>query len=180
MLATPAREVPLGPQTQMGRLPCRRSHRGHRRQAVRRGRPHHDRFPRLNAEPCELPAGTVLDGELVCLEPSDGGRVRYRFDRLSGCMVGRVPHQPSHGLTVQLIAFDVVSAEGVDLRIRPWSARRDTLERLLAGADGALRLTPVIAGDQALHDALIADGWEGTVAKRAEAATCVVAARERG
>jgi hypothetical protein len=58
--------------------------------------------------------------------------------------------------------------------------RRDTLERLLAGADGALRLTPVIAGDQALHDALIADGWEGTVAKRAEAATCVVAARERG
>jgi bifunctional non-homologous end joining protein LigD len=72
-------------------------------------------------------------------------------------------------LTVQLIAFDVVFAEGVDLRIRPWSDRRETLERLLAGADGALRIAPVIASDQALHDALIADGWEGTVAKRGEA-----------
>jgi ATP-dependent DNA ligase len=42
------------------------------------------------------------------------------------------------------------------------------LERLLAGADGVVRLTPVIAGEPALHDALIADGWEGTVAKREE------------
>jgi hypothetical protein len=32
-----------------------------------------------------LPPGTVLDGELVCLQPVDGGRVR-RFDRLGGFM----------------------------------------------------------------------------------------------
>jgi ATP-dependent DNA ligase len=39
---------------------------------TRRGRAHHDRFPRLNAELRELPARTVLDGELVCLEPIEG------------------------------------------------------------------------------------------------------------
>ena len=44
--------------------------------------------------------------------------------------------------------------------------RREELERLLAGADGALRLTPVLRSDQAIHDALIADGGEGTIAKR--------------
>jgi bifunctional non-homologous end joining protein LigD len=69
---------------------------------------------------------------------------------------------------VTFSAFDVVFAEGVDLRVRPWSDRRDTLERLLASADGTVRRTPVIANEQALHNALIADGWEGTVANREE------------
>ena len=133
---------------------------------TRRGRAHHDRFPRLNAELGELPAGTVLDGELVCLERLDGNRVRCRFDRLSGFMAGRAPHRPSRGLTVTLIAFDALAVAGVDQRTRPWEERRPQLERLLAGADGPLRLTPVLTCEQVLHDALIAAGWEGTVAKR--------------
>jgi hypothetical protein len=49
------------------------------------------------------------------------------------------------------------------------------LERLLAGAHGALHITPVFANEQVLHDALIADGWEGTVASARPAATSVVA-----
>jgi hypothetical protein len=70
------------------------------------------------------------------------------------------------GLIVTFVAFDALEIAGVDQRSRPWAARRDELERLLAGAHGALRLTPVLDSDQTVHDALIADGWEGTVAKR--------------
>ena len=81
-------------------------------------------------------------------------------------MVGRVPHRPSKGLTVTFIAFDAICAEDADLRSRPWAERRAVLERLLQGADGYLRVTPVLASEQALHDALIADGFEGTVVKR--------------
>lgn len=45
-------------------------------------------------------------------------------------------------------------------------ARRKRLERLLFGARGGPRLTPVVDATCAVHDALVADGWEGTVAKR--------------
>jgi hypothetical protein len=38
----------------------------------------------LTAALAELPHGTVLDGELVCLQPIGGGRARCRFDKLSG------------------------------------------------------------------------------------------------
>jgi hypothetical protein len=37
---------------------------------TRRGRAHHDRFPRLNAELRELPAGTVLDENSSASSPS--------------------------------------------------------------------------------------------------------------
>ena len=41
------------------------------------------------------------------------------------------------------------------------------LEQLLAGADSVLRITPLLEATTAVHEALVADGWEGTVAKRA-------------
>jgi hypothetical protein len=39
-------------------------------------------------------------------------------------------------------------------------------EGLLDGARGAMRLTRVLDASPALHAALVADGWEGAVAKR--------------
>ena len=110
---------------------------------TRHGRPHHDRFPRLNAALAELPVGTVLDGELACLQPLAGGRVRCRFDRVSAFMVSRTPHRPdADGLTATLVAFDVLAVAGADLRAAPWHERRAQLEALLDGVSGALRLTP--------------------------------------
>ena len=52
----------------------------------RHGRGYHRRPQTLNAALAALPADTVLDGELVCLEPIGGGSVRCRFDRLGGLM----------------------------------------------------------------------------------------------
>ena len=67
-------------------------------------------MPALSAALAELPCGTVLDGELVCLQPVDRGRVRCRFDRLSGFMIGAGPHRPdADGLTIMLVAFDVLA-----------------------------------------------------------------------
>jgi bifunctional non-homologous end joining protein LigD len=133
---------------------------------TRHGKGHHRRLLALNAALVELPPGTVLDGELVCLQPIEGGRVRCRFDRLSGFMIRPGPHRPVDGLTVTLVAFDALAVAGADLRAQPWHERRKQLERLLADATGPLRLTPVLASSAAVHDALVADGWEGTVAKR--------------
>jgi ATP-dependent DNA ligase len=102
----------------------------------------------------------------VCLQPIEGGRVRCRFDRLSGFMIRPGPHRPADGLTVTLVAFDALAIAGADLRARPWHEQRKQLERLLAGATSPLRLTPVLEASAAVHDALVADGWERTVAKR--------------
>ena len=67
-----------------------------------------------------------------------------------------------------LVAFDVLGLAGLDLRYLPWRQRqrRRELEGLLAGAQGLVRITPVLEADIRLHHALVADGWEGTVAKR--------------
>ena len=82
-------------------------------------------------------------------------------------MVSRSPHRPdADGLTATLVAFDVLAVAGADLRAAPWHERRAQLEALLDGATGAVRLTPVLDASPALHAALVADGWEGTVAKR--------------
>jgi hypothetical protein len=55
---------------------------------------------------------------------------------------------------------------GEDLRATAWSERRARLEGLLGDATGAVRPTPVLELNPALHAALVADGFEGTVAKR--------------
>ena len=82
-------------------------------------------------------------------------------------MVARSPHRPdANGLTATLVVFDALAVAGADLRAVPWSDRRARLEELLAGANGAVRLTTVLEASPALHAALVADGWEGTVAKR--------------
>jgi len=134
---------------------------------TRHGRGHHHRFPRINDALADLPVGTVLDGELACIQPLRGGRVRCRFDRVSAFMAARVPHRPdANGLTVTLVAFDALAVGGEDLRAAPWNGRRERLEELLGGAGGAVRLTSVLDLNPALHAALVADGWEGTVAKR--------------
>ena len=65
-----------------------------------------------------------------------------------------------------VVVFDVLYADGADLRLRRWTERREMLERLLDGAAGAVRTTPGLTNDPALHDALVADGSEGTVATR--------------
>jgi bifunctional non-homologous end joining protein LigD len=81
-------------------------------------------------------------------------------------MIRPGPHRPADGLTVTLVAFDALAIAGADLRTQPWHQRRERLERLLGGATGPPRLTPVLDASAAVHDALVRDGWEGTVAKR--------------
>ena len=55
--------------------------------------------------------------------------------------------------------FDAVAVAGADLRAAPWSERRARLEELLSDAKGAVRLTPVLELNPALHAALVADGY---------------------
>lgn len=99
-----------------------------------------------------LPKGHIFDGELVVLDATG----RPQFDALlfgSG--------HPTY------VAFDLLVADGDDMRPRPLSARKSELARIGKGADGWIALTNGMVGEgRALFRAVVASDLEGIVAKR--------------
>jgi DNA ligase D-like protein (predicted ligase) len=119
------------------------------------------------AAPAE--ASFVLDGELVAFDgdATSFARLQQRLGvgEPSAELVARFP--------VVLCAFDVLEAGGEDLRALPLVERRARLEALVAPAaagDGALRVTEAWSDDsERRFAAACAAGWEGLIAKRADA-----------
>ncbi|MDQ3880479.1 MAG: ATP-dependent DNA ligase [Chloroflexota bacterium] len=171
MLARLARDIPLGDYAYEPKWD------GFRALVFRDGadvdiRSRHDRpfaryFPELVAAIRQLSVdGAVIDGEIVVI-----GRDRFDFPALmlrlhpTASRVERL----SVDTPAMFIAFDVLAADGDDLRARPFVERRARLARVLEGAVDRLRLTP------ATDDAAVAAGWlrgvsgggiDGVVAKQ--------------
>ena len=108
-----------------------------------------DRYPAiaeaLDADPAD---GFVIDGEAVAFV---GGR-----DRFGG----------GDGSELFYYVFDVLVAEGRDVRKLPLEERRQVLEGVLRWSD-PLRTTEQVTGDgAALLAEACGDGWEGLIAKR--------------
>ena len=111
----------------------------------------------------------VLDGEIVALD--ERGRPAG-FQRLQGRMHLTGAGDIARAAAVQpvaFIAFDLLFDDGEDLRGRPWTERRDRLERRLASLvspAGTLRLSEVARGDgRDLERRAQEEGWEGLLAK---------------
>jgi ATP-dependent DNA ligase len=101
-----------------------------------------DRFPDVvGAAVRQVPDGVVLDGELVILTAAG----RLSFDALQQRLVSSpakarrlAAEQPA-----SYAAFDVLAANGVDLRTQRWTVRRQRLEQLAAGWMPPMQVTPV-------------------------------------
>jgi bifunctional non-homologous end joining protein LigD len=111
----------------------------------------------------------VLDGEIVALD--ERGRPAG-FQRLQGRMHLTGAGDIARAAAVQpaaFIAFDLLFDDGEDLRGRPWTERRERLERRLASLaspEGTLRLSEVARGDgRDLERRAQEEGWEGLLAK---------------
>jgi DNA ligase D-like protein (predicted ligase) len=118
-----------------------------------------DRYPpvkaALDADPAD---GFVVDGEAVTFV---GGRDRFGAD----------------GGELFYYVFDVLFANGRDVRALPLEERREVLAGLL-GWNDPLRITAEMTGDGAeLLAGACRDGWEGLIAKRL--GTPYVSARSR-
>jgi len=107
----------------------------------------------------------VLDGEVVAF--SDG---QTRFAQLQQRMqLGRPSAQLLRTVPVQYYLFDVLWAEGSDLRPQPLRERKQRLHQLLDFAD-PLRFTEHRVGDGVeFYAEACQQGWEGLIAKRAGA-----------
>lgn len=108
----------------------------------------------------QVPAGTVLDGELLVLTGARGD-----FAALQRRLASGHANEPAW-----LVAFDLLADRGQDVRGLPYTERRRRLERLLTSARDGLTLAPMtvhVEGARTwLSEQTAGRGIEGVVAKR--------------
>jgi DNA ligase-1 len=127
-------------------------------------------FPEIVAAGRQLPTGTVLDGELLAVR--DGRLLGFTaLSKRAGRR--RVTKKVLADIPCVFVAYDLLEADGVDLRDRPLADRRRRLEVLVPHAfdasladpatvnDGQLFLSPLVPGDS----------WPDLATRRAESRT---------
>jgi bifunctional non-homologous end joining protein LigD len=116
----------------------------------------------LNAQRAD---GFIVDGEIVAFE---GGQTRFESlqQRLG---VAHPEPELVAGFPVYYYVFDVLYADGHDTRPRPELDRKRLLAETLS-FNGPLRYTEHRVGDgEAFYRSACEQGWEGLIAKRADA-----------
>ena len=123
-------------------------------------------FPELEAPLRALPAGTVVDGEVVVVRGD-----RLDFDALQNRLhpAASRANRLARETPATLVAFDLLAAGGEDLRQAPFDRRREELMALVAGLPPPWVLTPS-TNDRDLarrwFEEFEAAGCDGIVAKR--------------
>lgn len=119
-----------------------------------------DRFPEFALLADFLPPGTVIDGEVLAWDatanrPLPFADLQKRIGRKT------VPKKLLAEAPARLLAYDLLEADGNDLRSTPYDTRRARLETLIAALPDGLPL--------GLSPALPFADWPGLTAERAAA-----------
>jgi hypothetical protein len=113
-------------------------------------------LPELAALPTQLAArSAILDGELVVVD----GHGRADRDSLAVRLAGRP------GPAVALLVFDLPYVDGLPILGRRLDQRRARLREVLQPGAHAIALPAVVGEGRALHDAVLAQGLAGTLAR---------------
>lgn len=175
-LATAVRTLPRGaglayePKFDGHRLVVLRSETDVSLQA-RSGRIVTGAFPDLVAAAQQLPAGTVLDGEVVVWHE---GRTDFALvQRRAAAATAARAAVLAQSLPASYAAFDVLELAGLDLRGRPYERRRALLVDLLLPLGPPLQPVPMTTDPELAatwYETLPASGIEGLVVKRLDQA----------
>jgi ATP-dependent DNA ligase len=122
-------------------------------------------FPELRPALEQLPGGTVVDGEIVVVTGgvTDFGALQQRIHPAESRVTRLAAETPA-----QLVAFDLLASEGVDLRGEPFSERRERLEGLIERLDHPWNLTPQTVHESTAKrwfDEFESAGCDGIIAK---------------
>jgi bifunctional non-homologous end joining protein LigD len=135
--------------------------------AGRGGRDYAPLFPEL-AHLVDLVDATdwILDGEVVCLDDDDRPDQATIVSRIRGARRATADMRPAR---MRFVAFDMIAANGEDLRREPWSERRALLEQH-ARSEDPLYVAPsdLVTATEALELATAA-GLDGIVARNPDA-----------
>ena len=132
----------------------------------KQGRDLSDRFPDIVAAArAQVPAGTVLDGEVGIWNGSrlDFGLLQERMVTAAGRIAARVAASPA-----SYVAFDLLAAGGEDLRGQRLSRRRAALEELAERWKPPMQVSPATTDPEEARrwfDDFRTAGVEGLVAK---------------
>lgn len=151
---------------------------------TRNGNDKAQQFPEAVAALAELGVRTgvpfTLDGEIVALVDGDAARFQALQSRMH--LKGRadIATAAMH-IPAALVAFDILSEDDESLIRLPWTARRKSLEHLLArlattkrarardAVSQHIRLAPSHAQGERMLERARKQGWEGVIAKRIDA-----------
>ncbi|MEV7519749.1 ATP-dependent DNA ligase [Streptomyces sp. NPDC091371] len=123
-------------------------------------------FPDLAAAARQLPAGTVLDGEVVVWH---AGRTDFALVQRRAAATAARAAVLAQSLPASYAAFDVLELAGLDLRPRPYERRRALLVDLLLPLGPPLQPVPMTTDPELAatwYETLPASGIEGLVVKR--------------
>ncbi|MFG2880240.1 ATP-dependent DNA ligase [Streptomyces sp. NPDC048337] len=127
-------------------------------------------FPDLAAAALQLPAGTVLDGEVVVWHQ---GRTDFALVQRRAAATAARAAVLAQSLPASYAAFDVLELAGLDLRARPYERRRALLVDLLLPLGPPLQPVPMTTDPELAatwYETLPASGIEGLVVKRLDQA----------
>ncbi|WP_406387086.1 ATP-dependent DNA ligase [Streptomyces sp. NBC_00211] len=123
-------------------------------------------FPDLAAAARQLPAETVLDGEVVVWH---GGRTDFALVQRRAAATAARAAVLAQSLPASYAAFDVLELAGLDVRGRPYERRRTLLVDLLLPLGPPLQPVPMTTDPELAatwYETLPASGIEGLVVKR--------------
>ncbi|MCX4528074.1 MULTISPECIES: ATP-dependent DNA ligase [unclassified Streptomyces] len=123
-------------------------------------------FPDLAAAARQLPAGTVLDGEVVVWHE---GRTDFALVQRRAAATPVRAAVLAQSLPASYAAFDVLELAGLDVRARPYERRRALLVDLLLPLGPPLQPVPMTTDPELAatwYETLPASGIEGLVVKR--------------
>ena len=102
----------------------------------------------VSGQTIAIRAGTVLDGEVVAGDGSEGIQAVFEARNRSGSPMA-------------FAAFDLLELDGQRVMGEPWTARRNRLEDLLEAPPPGVCLVPVTEDAPALWDTWVGMGGEG-------------------
>lgn len=125
-------------------------------------------FPEIMAAAGRLPAGCVLDGEIVVCDAQGYPQPHLLRSRARLARPDRIA-QAARSTQATFYAFDALAIEGFDLRGLPLETRKNCLRALFKDTP-ALRVTQSVEEQgEALYAKVCELGLEGVVAKRKDA-----------
>lgn len=108
----------------------------------------------------------LLDGEVIVFDPSKQRPVFQLVLQRERLRSGGSIRQAGTRLPAQFVIFDVLHAEGKDLRELPYAERHRELMRLFPEKTERYFVTDLFSDGKALWAWVDQNGWEGVVSKR--------------
>jgi len=99
----------------------------------------------------------ILDGELVSTT-GKFNEIQHRANRINGIV------QAIRDYPVYYVVFDIIEADGIDLRKVPLIKRKEILRELVIPSDNVL-VAQFVEDGEALFEAMVANGYEGVIGK---------------